>query len=102
MFALTVEIPTKRVEEFCDRWKVREFSLFGSALREDFGPESDVDVLVTFDEDARWSLYEWIEMRDELEQLFGRQVDLVESSSLRNPFRRHEILKTRQVLHARR
>ena len=76
------------VADFCRRWKIREFALFGSVLRDDFGPDSDVDVLVTLDEDAPWSLYEWVDMIGELREMFGREVDLVEKTAIRNPFRR--------------
>lgn len=79
---------------------MRELSLFGSVLRADFGPESDVDVLVSFEPDAAWSYWEWPEMIDELATIFGRRVDLVERESLHNPFRRAEILRTRQVVYA--
>jgi uncharacterized protein len=85
---------------FCRRWKVRELSLFGSVLRDDFGPASDVDVLVSFDDDAPWSLWDLTTMRDELSSLLGRPVDLVEREGLRNPFRRDRILKTRKVVYA--
>ncbi len=88
------------IPEFCHRWKISEFALFGSVLRPDFGRTSDVDILVTFEPVAFWGIDEWIQMRDELESLFGRRVDLVSRASLRNPFRRHEILKTRRVVHA--
>jgi len=74
--------------------------LFGSVLREDFRPESDVDVLVSFDPDIPWSLFDWIDMIEELQEIFGREVDLVEKSGLRNPFRRREILDNRQVVYA--
>ncbi len=97
------QIPTPVLESlpgFCARWKIREFSVFGSVLREDFGPSSDVDVLVDFDDGVVWGIDEWIEMRDELERLFARRVDLVSQNSLRNPFRREAILKSRKVLHA--
>ena len=87
------------IGEFCRRWKIRRWSLFGSVLREDFNPHSDVDVLVAFRSDAEWSLWDWIEMIGELKQLFGRDVDLVEEPGLRNPFRRHEILRTRKVVY---
>jgi uncharacterized protein len=86
--------------DFVQRWRVRELSLFGSALRDDFGPASDVDVLIDFEADAFWGIDEWIVMRDELEALFGRRVDLVSRDSLRNPFVRAEVLRTRRVLHA--
>ena len=48
-----IEIPREKIAEFCKKWKIREFALFGSVLREDFRPDSDIDVLVTFDEDAK-------------------------------------------------
>lgn len=77
-----------------------ELSLFGSVLREDFGPDSDVDVLVTFVPNAPWSLFDWVDMVDELKAIFGRDVDLVEKEGLRNPFRRHAILTTREIIYA--
>lgn len=94
-----ISITTADVAAFCRRWKVRRFSLFGSVLREDFDRDSDVDVLIAFRRDAEWSLWDWIEMIEELKQLFGRDVDLVEESGLRNPFRRREILRTRKVVY---
>lgn len=94
-----VEIPAANVESFCHKWRVRELSLFGSVLRDDFGPESDVDVLVSFADDAPWSLWDLTTMSDELAALVGRPVDLVEKEGLRNPFRRHTILGTRKVIY---
>lgn len=85
---------------FCERWQIAELSLFGSFLREDFGPDSDVDVLVRFAPDAPWSLFELAELKLELEDRFGRSVHLVEAEGLRNPFRRQHILDTRRVIHA--
>ena len=55
---LGIDVPTGRIAEFCRKWKVAELSLFGSVLREDFGPESDVDVLVSFASDAQWGLFD--------------------------------------------
>ena len=100
MGQMNIPIPEQCVRDFCQRWKIAELSLFGSVLREDFGPDSDVDVLVTFSKDAQWSLYEWVEMIAEVPDIFGRDVDLLSRQSLRNPFRRHEILKTRETLYA--
>lgn len=99
MVSRNIDIPMDRIEEFCRRWKIREFSLFGSVLREDFGPDSDVDVLVSFEPDAEWDLFHLVDMRDELMALFGRDVDLVEKEGLRNPFRRRTILDTRKVIY---
>ena len=95
-----ITIPKKKIGEFCRRWKVVEFSLFGSILREDFRPDSDVDVLVTFASGARVSLFDLVQMQIELESVFGRSVDVVEKDALRNPFRKREILHTAQVVYA--
>lgn len=97
---MRISIDQERVINFCHKWKICEFSLFGSVLRDDFRPDSDVDVLVSFEPDMPWSLWDFIDMRDELCEMFGRDVDLLEKSALRNPFRRHEILTTRQVIYA--
>lgn len=94
-----IQLPKERIDAFCRKWKVRELSLFGSVLRDDFCPDSDVDVLVSFEKDAPWSLYDVVDMEDELRDLFGRDVDFVMKEGLRNPFRRHEILATRQVVY---
>jgi uncharacterized protein len=93
-------IPEKKIRLFCHRWKVTEFALFGSILREDFHPESDVDVLVSFTAEARWNLWDLAEMQQELVGIFGRSVDLIENGTLRNPFRRQAILSTKQVVYA--
>ncbi|MCX6349223.1 MAG: nucleotidyltransferase family protein [Candidatus Aureabacteria bacterium] len=95
-----IKIDIKKIVEFCRRWKVDELSLFGSVLRDNFSSESDVDVLVSLAPDAPWSLFEWVDMIEELQEIFKRRVDLVEKTGLRNPFRREEILKNRQVIYA--
>ena len=95
-----IRIDHHRIAEFCRRWSIIEPSLFGSVVREDFRPDSDVDVLVSFSPAAPWHLMHLVEMREELVRIFGRDVDLVEKSALRNPFRRHEILTSMQRLYA--
>lgn len=95
-----IPIPEDRIAEFCRRWRVAEFSLFGSVLRDDFGPESDVDVLVAFEPGRSTTLEEWLDMLDELKAIFGREVDLVERRLVTNPFRRHHILNNRHVIYA--
>jgi len=95
-----LEVRLEQIHAFCRKWKIKEFSLFGSILRSDFRPDSDVDVLVELEPDAPWSLYEWIDMIDELKAMFGRDVDLVEKTALVNPFRRHHILEHRRVVYA--
>lgn len=91
-------IPNERLEPFCRRWKVTELALFGSALGADFRLDSDIDLLISFRDDSRWSLFDLVQMRDELVQIFGRPVDLVEKDGLRNPFRRRAILSNARVL----
>ncbi len=91
------------ISAFCKRWKVETLELFGSALRPEFGPESDVDLLVRFSGDTAWSLFELYDMERELEAMFGRSVDLVEKRAVersRNRFRRDGILRDAALLYA--
>lgn len=95
--------PRERIEEFCRRWKIAELSLFGSALREDFRPDSDLDLLVRFAAEAEWSLFDHARMERELSELLGREVDLVSRSAVEespNWIRRNEILRTATTLYA--
>jgi len=95
-----IDVPVAKIRDFCRKWKIKEFSLFGSVLREDFRPESDVDVLVLLEDDAPWDLFDWVDMIEELKTILGRPVDLVEKSAITNPFRRHNILRTHKVIYA--
>jgi predicted nucleotidyltransferase len=95
-----IRIPRKKLAEFCRQWGVVELSLFGSVLREDFHPENDVDVLVSFSEDTEISLFDFVQMKLELEEIFNRSVDMIEKDALENPFRKREILKNAQVIYA--
>jgi uncharacterized protein len=79
---------------------VTELSFFGSVMREDFRPDSDVDVLVTFDPNADWSLFDLVTMQDELGVILSRRVDLLEEAALRNPYRRSTILQSKHILYA--
>lgn len=95
---------TEQLDRFCRRWAIAELSLFGSVLREDFGLDSDLDILVTFLPDARWSLLDHVQMEMELAELLGREVDLVTRRAVersQNPLRRREILETAQVVYSR-
>src|SRR3970040_222928 len=94
-------LPITEVTKFCQRWKIQELALFGSALRDDFRPDSDVDILVTFTADADWGLLDHVKMQQELQILLRRAVDLITNRALersRNWLRRSEILKTAQTL----
>jgi len=98
--SLRIEISKDRITEFCRRWQVKELSIFGSALGDDFRPDSDVDVLVVFQDDAKWDLFDHMNAEEELKQIFGREVDLVEKKAIRNPFRRYYILSNYEVIYA--
>lgn len=97
---LHIQIDMAKIADFCRKWQITEFALFGSVLRDDFRPDSDVDVLVTFAPEAGWDLMDLIDARDELSEMFGRRVDLVEKVALRNPFRKHAILTSKEILYA--
>jgi len=100
-----IDLRTEQIAEFCRRWKITELSLFGSALRDDFGPESDIDLLVTFEPDAPWSLLDVVHIQHELSDMIGRPVDLVERAAIErseNWIRRREILGTAQSLYVAR
>lgn len=101
MKSIVSTIHTDEIAKFCQRWKIRELALFGSALRDDFGPDSDLDILVTFAPDAEWGLLDHVQMQQEVQRLLQRSVDLISKRALeRSPnwLRRQEILKTAQIL----
>jgi predicted nucleotidyltransferase len=98
-----VTVSADRITDFCRRWKVAELALFGSVLRGDFGPDSDVDVLVSFAPEVRWSLFDLVVMQSELEAILGREVDLVELTAVEqaeNYIRRKSILSNIEVIYA--
>jgi len=98
-------IPKERITDFCKRWKIIEFALFGSALRDDFSRGSDIDVLVTFKKNAHWTLFDMVDMKEELREIFGRDVDLVSRRGIetsQNYLRREAILSSAKVIHVAR
>jgi len=102
---IKIVLPEAKVAEFCRKWKVAELALFGSVLREDFGPGSDIDVLVSFEPHARWSLMHVVEMQNELEAILGRKVDLVERRAIEqseNYIRRRYILDSAEPVYVAR
>ncbi len=92
--------PSKdQITAFCRRWQITELAFFGSVLRDDFRPDSDLDVLVSFAPDANWGLLDQVKMQQELELIVGRAVDLVSRRAIEssaNWIRRQEILHTAQ------
>jgi predicted nucleotidyltransferase len=94
-------LPMDKIAEFCRRWKIQEMAVFGSALRADFSPESDIDVIVAFDDTAEWSLLDHIRMQQELQAILQRDVDLVTRRAIersQNWIRRREILSTASII----
>lgn len=100
MKEIQIDIPREKIEELCRRHRIHKFSVFGSVLRDDFRPDSDVDVLVEFDPQAKLSLFDLVRIEAELSTLLDRNVDLVEAETIRNPFRRAEIMRTQEVIFA--
>lgn len=102
---IAIDLPRAAVADFCHRWRIAELALFGSVLRDDFRPESDVDGLVTFAPGAGWGLLELVGMEFDLEELLGRRADLVERVVVErspNRLRREEILGSARVVYAAR
>lgn len=103
MLATKLSYAQKELIAFCKRWDVTEFALFGSAVRDDFAAESDIDALVTFSAQSEWGLFAHIQMKQELAALFGRDVDLITMRSLEqshNDLLRDEILENAKVIYS--
>ncbi len=95
-----ITLDQEAIESFCRKWHVRELSLFGSVLRDDFSPESDIDILVELAPGHGLDLFDWVDMREELKHLFQRDVDLVSKGGLKNPVRKKAILRSARVVYA--
>ena len=98
-----LEIAREQLEALCKQWKIKKVALFGSALRDDFRPDSDLDLLVDFDEDAKWSLLDHVAMEEEFSQSLGRKVDLISRRAVeqsQNPIRRNAILSSAELIYA--
>jgi len=93
-------LPRKKIAAFCQRWGINEFSVFGSVLRADFRPDSDINVLISLEPEAPSGPLEFARMQIELECLFKHPVDLIEKKLLRYPYRKWEILRTAQVIYS--
>jgi predicted nucleotidyltransferase len=102
MSIVQLDVPMQQIATFCRKWRIRELALFGSVLREDFGPESDVDVLVTFEADTSRSLLDVIAAEEELSGVLGRKVDLIERPTVEkseNWIRRRSILNSARTIY---
>ncbi|MBW8015209.1 MAG: nucleotidyltransferase family protein [Planctomycetes bacterium] len=94
------EISEEKIASFCRENKISEFAVFGSILTGDFRPSSDIDILVTFDANCGYSLFELAMIQEKLQNILGRKVDLVEKAALKNPFRKKDILDHMEVIYA--
>lgn len=100
-----ISIDYEKIAEFCQRWQITEFALFGSVLRDDFRPDSDIDVMVQFHPHARPTFCTLDEMEVELKTIFHRDVDLITRQGIetsRNYLRRQEIFSSALVIYATR
>ena len=100
-----IDVPADKIETFCRKWKVKELALFGSVLTDDFGPQSDIDVLVDFFDDAHWGLFDLVHMEEELSTILGHKADLVDRSSVEaspNYIRRRHILTSLEEVYVAR
>ena len=94
-----IVVDNKNIEPIAKRWKIKELAIFGSALRDEFSSVSDIDLLVQFEDDAHYSLFDLVDLKDELEKTFGYPIDLVEKAGLTNPYKKSEILQTAKTIY---
>jgi uncharacterized protein len=102
---IRIPVQHEKIAVFCQRWQITELAFFGSVLRDDFRPDSDIDVLVTFAPEVEWSLFDHMAMEEELSSLLGRKVDLVSRHAIErssNWIRRQAILETAEPFYAAR
>jgi predicted nucleotidyltransferase len=97
---LQIGIPEAAIADFCQRYHVRKLSLFGSVLRENFRPDSDVDVLIEFEPGTTVDFFKFIDMQDELSDLLGYEVDLNTPKFLSRYFR-DQVMANARVLYER-
>ncbi len=90
-----------QIADFCQRWNIIELALFGSILREDFRPDSDIDILASFALNTSWNLFDFLQMQEQLEDMLGRDIDLTQKQQINNPFSRAEILATCHIIYSK-
>ena len=86
--------------KICKKYFISELSIFGSSIRDDFTDKSDIDILVSFALNSKITLFDIIELENEFKTIFGREVDVVEKESLKNPIRKNKILENREIIYA--
>ena len=98
-----IELDSETIRDFCRRWKIKELSVFGSILRDDFRPDSDIDFLAVFEDDAEWDLFDDLHMRDELATILRRKVEIIDRLAVEtggNRFVLKEVLSTAEHIYA--
>jgi len=96
------EFPRKEIEKFCRKWRIKEFAIFGSFWQDNYNEDSDIDVLIDFEDPKKYSLFDLTDMEEELRSIFGRDVDLVERRAVersQNYIRKNSILKSAKVIY---
>ena len=100
---LHIDIPKAEIKAFCEKYDIKEFSLFGSVLSDDFGKDSDIDILVTFSNNSHHTVFDLVHMEEELQQIFKCEIDLVSRRGLessRNYIRKNAILNSAETIYA--
>jgi uncharacterized protein len=103
MMPMNLGIGPEKIADFCRRWKIKRLAIFGSAATGELRPASDIDLLVTFSQDADWTMFDHFTMEEELSSLFGRDVDLISLRAVEenpNPISRREILNSARQIYA--
>lgn len=98
----STEVPSERIADFCQRWGIWRLGVFGSVVRDDFGPDSDIDFLVDYDPERKYTIDDLLDMKDEMKEMFGREVDLVSRSIIErseNYLRRELIFETTEIIY---
>jgi predicted nucleotidyltransferase len=103
MTPMSLGVGADRIADFCRRWKISKLAVFGSVVQGELRPDSDIDMLVTFRNDADWTMFDHFIMEDELSHLFSREVDLISVRAIEenpNPITRREILDSARQIYA--
>jgi len=103
MTPMNLGVPADKIADFCRQWKISILAIFGSAARGELRPGSDIDLLLTFQSDADWTMFDHFTMEEQLSRLFGREVDLVSIRALeenQNPIYRRKILDSARQIYA--
>ena len=88
------------IVQLCKKYFIKELSIFGSSIRDDFTLNSDVDILISFDKNSEITLFDIMDLEKDFSKLINKEVDIVEKEALKNPIRKSQIMSTREVIYA--